>query len=202
MTSRYRFSPDYRLIVRLSQLTMAAITITWASRADWLSCSVGFCALVISGLPLSLARLGNMRKPTSQVLALLLTAHVGLGMFLGLYEHSALYDKFMHVLGSAAIATLAHSALLAYGERNGLRMPASFIASITLSTTMSAGALWEIFEFSIDQTGLFYAQRGLTDTMIDLVADVFGAALAVPLLLANKGGSASHEPVTEWRSAP
>ena len=37
---------------------------------------------------------------------------------------------------------------------------------------------WEIFEFSIDRTGLFQTQRGLADTMLDLIADTVGALMA------------------------
>ena len=42
--------------------------------------------------------------------------------------------------------------------------------------------VWELFEFTIDRTGLFYAQRGLIDTMLDLLADAGGAVMTVLLL--------------------
>jgi hypothetical protein len=42
---------------------------------------------------------------------------------------------------------------------------------------LGLGALWELFEFAADATGLVTAQRGLADTMLDLGADAAGASL-------------------------
>ncbi len=46
---------------------------------------------------------------------------------------------------------------------------------------VSAGTLWEVFEFTLDRTGLFQTQKGLTDTMLDLVADTVGALATMGL---------------------
>ena len=45
---------------------------------------------------------------------------------------------------------------------------------------MTAGAMWEIFEFTIDQ--IFEAgmqKSGLVDTMVDFIIDAVGALVAV-----------------------
>lgn len=53
-------------------------------------------------------------------------------------------------------------------------MPLSLFLLLVLGGTLSAGTLWEFFEFAIDRTGLFNAQRGLHDRL----ADATGAVLA------------------------
>ena len=52
---------------------------------------------------------------------------------------------------------------------------------------MTAGTAWELFEFWVDLTGVFIAQRGLHDTMLDLAADTAGAVLVVVGFVASRG---------------
>jgi hypothetical protein len=95
-----------------------------------------------------------------------LAAHVVLGMAGGLYERSVLYDKVVHLAASFGLARwiAAH-----FAER----VPRSLV----MLAALGLGALFELFEFAADTTGLVVAQRGLADTMLDLAADAAGAAL-------------------------
>jgi len=52
---------------------------------------------------------------------------------------------------------------------------------LVLGLAISAGTLWEVFEFVMNRTGLFYSQRGLHDTMLDLIADAIGAIITLAL---------------------
>jgi hypothetical protein len=38
------------------------------------------------------------------------------------------------------------------------------------------GAMWELFEFAVDLTGVYVSQLGLADTMADIAAGVLGGA--------------------------
>ncbi len=52
------------------------------------------------------------------------------------------------------------------------------IAVFSLCFALAIGALWEIFEYSMDQTlGLNMQRSGLADTMEDLIVDSIGALI-------------------------
>lgn len=190
----------YQPPVLLCQLAIASVTAVWATRGEWLNVGVGGVCLLLSVISMIYAQLGNSRSAAATVVALLLAAHVSLGMFLGLYEHSSVYDKFMHVAGSIGIAFIVYAILDAYSKRRQLNLPTVLHATLVFSVTLSAGAVWEVFEFSMDQSGLFYAQRGLTDTMIDLIADGLGALIAILVFLPGSAERLRSFRISLWRS--
>lgn len=187
----YRYFSGHMKVLLLCQITIAGVVAVWASRGDWLSFGVGAVSLAISAIPLLLRSASAIRNLVSVVVALLLAAHIVLGMFFGFYELSSIYDKFMHLIGSTAIAVIVYAALDSYCTRHSQSLLWSLRSALVFSVTLSAGVFWEIFEFGVDQTGLFYAQRGLADTMIDLLADGCGAAIAIMLFLPGSDLSAT-----------
>lgn len=159
-----------------------AITITgmlWLSIGDDLRLGIATVALSLSTLPSYLIRDSLLRNVTNTTLAILLAAHIVLGMQLEFYENSAWFDKTIHGFGSAAIAGVLLLFIRHYGSVRNIDLPVGLVAAFVLAGTVTAGTLWELFEFSIDRTGLFHAQRGLHDTMLDLLADTVGAVLAI-----------------------
>ena len=64
-------------------------------------------------------------------------------------------------------------------EGDRFAAPPSAIALITFCVAMTVGAIWEIFEFFMDQTfGLNMQKSGLPDTMGDLIVDAIGGLIA------------------------
>ena len=182
------------------QGAMTAVVAIWALEANWLSFAVGAVCLALSAAPALCLRESALRGIVSLVMALLLAAHVLLGMYLGLYELSSIYDKFMHVIGSTAIAVIVYAALDAYSRQRSLSLPWTLRAATVFCVTLSSGVFWEFFEFGVDQTGLFYAQRGLTDTMIDLFADGLGAVIAILLFLPGRASVSALLPLKQRRT--
>lgn len=163
-----------------------AITITglqWLLIGDDLRLSIAIVALLLSTLPSYLIRDSLLRNATNTTLAILLAAHILLGMQLEFYENSIWYDKAIHGIGSAAIAVVLLLFIRQYCSVRSIALPVGLVAAFVLGGTVTAGTLWELFEFSIDLTGLFYAQRGLHDTMLDLLADTVGAVLAIVVFI-------------------
>lgn len=111
------------------------------------------------------------RRPDRQGVAhgwaLLVSAHVLLGMGLGLYESSMLYDKLVHVAAFAWVAACV--------------LPRTSSPVMTALAATGLGAGWELFEFMADQGGWFVAQKGLDDTMLDLLCDALGASIGVAM---------------------
>ncbi|MBT5483988.1 MAG: hypothetical protein HOK55_04615, partial [Gammaproteobacteria bacterium] len=59
-----------------------------------------------------------------------------------------------------------------------LNLNRNFVALFAFMLAVGIGALWEVFEFTVDQLfGLNMQKSGLQDTMWDLIVDVIGAAI-------------------------
>ena len=109
---------------------------------------------------------------------------VFLAIFLG--EWQAYYYKFwwwdilLHS-GSGFLIGIA-GFLLVYilnsQRKIQLQMKPLFISLFAFAFALAFGALWEILEFSLDQTFSLNMQKdGLADTMLDLIVDAIGAAV-------------------------
>ena len=167
------------LAVPAMQLVIVATSAVWLASGNLLWFMVGAVCAGLTVLPQLCISDPLLRGATSLCVTALIFAHVFFGMHSGFYESSLIYDKLMHVLGSAAIAVVVMAYLARYGRDRRIVLARPVLGLMTAALVISLGTLWEIFEFSVDSTGLFQSQRGLTDTMLDLIADVAGAGLAV-----------------------
>ncbi len=161
-------------LVIVNQVAIMMISIMWliAGKLTWFV--VGVVCLVLTFVPNLMFKDIAFRAPTKMCVSLLIGAHIVLGMHFGLYESSSIYDKLMHIIGSAAITTLVMAVTIQYCNRKQFRIPVEIFYALVLGVAISAGVFWEVFEFSLDRTGLFYTQRGLNDTMVDLIANAVG----------------------------
>lgn len=110
------------------------------------------------------------------ILAYCLAAFVA-GEWGGLYQDDLVWDTSLHLLASAVLALTGYAlALLPTAgapPRTGLWILS--ILAVGLATTV--GAVWELFEASVDALFGTNAQRtGLPDTMGDIAANLVGAA--------------------------
>lgn len=171
------------ITVVLCRLAIGITGLSWFISNDGLRFSVAIIALLLTVLPMRFIHDSLIRNATAVVISLLLAANIVFGMQYELYETSKLYDKAMHILGSGAIAGILIVAIHTYCDRCRIKLPLALFAILVSAGTLSLGTLWEFFEFGIDSTGLFNAQRGLHDTMLDLLADAIGAVLAISLFV-------------------
>ena len=176
-TARARRSVDW--LVATCQAGMALTGLTWLCAGQLTFASIATVAVALCIVPRHVVASPTLREAIRAVSAVLLGAHVILGMGLGLYESSGFYDKLMHVLGTGAIAMLLILAIRDFCKRQRLVLPPPLMMWLVLCGAVSAGTAWELFEFSMDLTGLVTAQRGLQDTMLDLVADSVGGLIVV-----------------------
>ena len=87
------------------------------------------------------------------------------------------YDKLAHLVASVTVGLIALFLALLAERRGEIRLTGPAIVLFILTSTLAAGAIWEIYEFVVDQafgTGL---QFGNTDTMLDLIFDLIGGAI-------------------------
>ena len=169
-----------QLFIRLVQgiLLLAAIVAVFELR--W---SVTFVALVTFALTLSPRRFAHwmgIDLPPSFLLAIVffLFGTLFLGEVFDFYERLWWWDLVLHFGSAVGFGLVGFLFIFMLFEGDRFAAPPMAIAVLTFATAVSIGALWEIFEFGMDQIfGLNMQKSGLIDTMGDLIVDTFGAAI-------------------------
>jgi hypothetical protein len=172
---------------------------------DYFMIFSAFIAVIGSMIPAILHRQWRIVLPVE--LDLILTAFIAVHFILG--ELGAFYLKFwwfdllLHDLGGFVIGIVGFvwSYMLFY--TNKIKAHPWFIFVFTISLAMAAGAVWEIFEFSMDQLFGFNMQKsGLKDTMGDLIVCVVGSVFAGLLgyfYLKHDQGGLIRRLIVRWR---
>lgn len=112
----------------------------------------------------------------------------GWGNVLGLFEALTWYDTLVHFVLSFWTAPLFCIGLARLGVVPDLAEdrephPLVGIFIVTLAVGLAFGALYEIYEWTVDQFGA-HLYIGETDTVKDLFTDAVGSALGGALLVA------------------
>ncbi len=160
-------------------MTITAGHITYG----WIEC--GQTSFAIVGLACTAAlivcqwRIGPVRPWLSLWLAVWFTSHL-VGMRYGFYATSSLFDKAMHAIITCGFVVMWIDWIRPALRGSRLDPAYNFwgLPLLALTFTLATASLWEIFEFGIDQTGMFHAQRGLDDTMFDMISALAGGCLA------------------------
>ncbi|MGB7242637.1 MAG: hypothetical protein WBC93_11185 [Sulfitobacter sp.] len=147
----------------------------------WSLAFVSFATLALSLLPPLLAARWSLTLPLPYLIVttLFCFASIFLGEAFDFYERLWWWDLALH--GSSAVGFGLTGFLFVFMLFNGDRFaaPPSAIAFITFCVAMTVGAIWEIFEFSMDASfGLNMQKSGLNDTMIDLMLNAIGGLIA------------------------
>lgn len=139
--------------------------------------------LVALALAIILPTLSGFRSLGFDVwLTASLACHVVFGMNFDFYGSLPFYDKAAHIVVTAGLVIWSVTLLAQHCVRRGISVSRATYCGVALMLALAAGAAWEIFEFMVDRTGSFHAQRGLDDTMLDLIADLVGGIMAVALV--------------------
>jgi hypothetical protein len=111
---------------------------------------------------------------------LVFVAHMILWHGVGAYEAFPPLDAPMHLVGGLAIAFLLWTAYT-IGARSGTlgRPNSTAIAALTLTSTAACAVFWEFAEFLSDKYLGTNTQKGLEDTLLDLLLGLVGGAIFV-----------------------
>ncbi|MFL1404427.1 hypothetical protein ACJO2E_03650 [Marinobacter sp. M1N3S26] len=165
-------------------LFVEVLVALWAHR--W---STGFFTsliILVTFLPVLLERRFRIHIPPE--MQLLAIAFVFASLFLGevwdYYNRFWWWDIVLHTSSGFLLGILGFLLVhvLNEVERVQLHMKPGFVAFFAFLFALGVGALWEIFEFTMDQVLGTTMQKpmlgdpsGLTDTMWDLIVDALGA---------------------------
>ena len=153
----------------------------WGLRQGaWRTAFVAGITLFVSLLPLLTPRLADFRLPRALIFFVVLFAVCTLvmGEVFDFYERFWWWDVALHS-GSAVMFGL-FGIILVMLVFKGADIAASPIMTAFFAFTfaMAVGAVWEIFEFAMDQIfGLNMQKSGLIDTMWDLIVDAIGGLI-------------------------
>ncbi len=101
-----------------------------------------------------------------------------LGEVHGYYEQFWWWDTLLHLGSGVALGFIGFAIMLLLDKSSKIQAQPITLAFFAFCFAMTAGAVWEIFEFAMDQLFGLNMQKGLTDTMADLIADAIGALAA------------------------
>ena len=162
--------------------------------------------IVITFLPVILGRRFQVNIPAEfELLAVIfIYASLFLGEIQGYYVRYWWWDTILHTGSGFLLGIIGFLLVFVLNEKREiqLHMKPGFIALFAFMFAMGLGALWEIFEFAMDQIfGMNMQKSGLVDTMWDLIVDAVGA-LCICILgygYLKKAGSQSF--LIKWINA-
>ena len=177
-----------RWVVITTTVAMTAELVLLIVNAQWMNAALvlGIIALVLSPTLLR-RRLPVVIPAEFQVLAVgFVFAALFLGEIRSYYEQIWWWDIALHTSSGLLLGLLGF--LLVYilneNERVDVHLRPRFVALFAFLFAVAVGAVWEIFEFSMDrifgttmQKPMFGDDSGLTDTMWDLIVDTVGALI-------------------------
>jgi hypothetical protein len=122
----------------------------------------------------------DLRLPKSFIGAIILFIFgtIFLGEIGGFYARFTWWDTLLHAGSAIGFGMIGTVVMLFFVRGDRLRAPALLLAMMAFAFAVSIGAIWEIFEYAMDQIfGMNMQKSGLVDTMEDLIVDLVGAAI-------------------------
>ncbi len=152
----------------------------------WFTAFLTVMIVAITFFPLLFERRLHIQiTPELQLAAIgFIFASLFLGEIRDFYARFWWWDIFLHTISGFLLGILGFLLVHVMNEteRINVIMKPGFVAFFAFMFALGVGALWEIFEFSMDlffgmnmQKPMFGDLSGLTDTMCDLIVDALGA---------------------------
>ncbi|MEK6922148.1 MAG: hypothetical protein AABX82_09720 [Nanoarchaeota archaeon] len=174
-TEKFLFAVSYflRLIILIE-----AVTAAWNKNLEILFIAVGI--LILTFIPSLIARNYKINIPTEfeALVVLFISSSLFLGEVHQFYTKFWWWDLFLHSLSGILLGFAGFLALyIMYTERK-IRTSPKLAMFFSFCVAVAIGALWEIVEFSVDNSlGWNMQKSGLVDTMWDLIVDSISAVI-------------------------
>lgn len=151
---------------------------------NWIVLFVSVIVLILTSVPILIRKKTKLRIPLEIELltVIFIYATLFLGEVHGFYERFPWWDILLHAGSAIVFGFIGFTILYLMYSRHEVNAKPLAIAIFSFSFAIAIGAIWEIFEFSMDQFFQFNMQKsGLVDTMTDLIVDTIGAILAATI---------------------
>lgn len=170
----------------LMKLLMVLLLPLSIYRGDYLFTVLIVFSVVLSVVPSLLEKSYRVTLPFELDLLITLSifANTFMGEWLDFYQKVWLWDKLLHVYGSAVVGLLAFVIVYTLNYTRIVRLSIPLIGFFTVTFAMAVGGLWEIGEFSVDTLFGKHTQNGLADTMWDMINDLIGGIVIAAIGMA------------------
>jgi uncharacterized membrane protein YjdF len=174
-----------RITTTLQIILLAeAVFAIWGQR--WFTAFLTAMIIAITFIPLLFERRFRINIPPELQLAAIgfVFASLFLGEIRDYYTRFWWWDILLHTMSGFLLGILGFLLvhIMNEAEKINVHMKPGFVAFFAFMFALGVGALWEIFEFSMDilfgmnmQKPMLGDPSGLTDTMCDLIVDTLGA---------------------------
>jgi len=178
----------HRWVAALVALLMTADLVVVLVEQQWLNVFLISTIIAIIVAPVVLRERLPVRLPAEMQLAALvfIVASLFLGEIRSYYDRFWWWDIVLHASSGLLLGILGFLLVYVLNESRNidLHMRPRFVALFAFLFAVAVGAIWEIFEFTMDtlfglrmQKPMLGDASGLTDTMWDLIVDTLGAAM-------------------------
>lgn len=170
--------PSYMYVMWASLVGASAISL-W--HYDWPSLFISLFTLLLTAYAVYLSNKSEVTVPAPLLSAAIIFIYctLFLGEVADFYEKLWWWDAVLHFGSALGFGLIGLIILILMFRRKRVTASPFLIACFAFSFAMAIGALWEIFEFTMDQLfGLSMQKSGLIDTMYDLIVDTVGAVIA------------------------
>lgn len=175
--------PDiHRALTLFLQATLLVGAILFCFQGRWMTAGVTTAIIIVTLLPLVLGRRYNVYIPPEfeALTVIFVYASLFLGEVHGYYVRYWWWDAVLHTGSGFLLGVLGFLLVYVLNERPDIEMHMRprFVALFAFMFSIGIGAIWEIFEFAMDQVfGMNMQKSGLVDTMWDLIVDCIGALI-------------------------
>ena len=163
------------------RLLLAVEAVAAAINGIWPAVFVTLAALGLTVLPGRLANRVGLSLPPSflAAIALFVLATLYLGEVQDFYNRFWWWDLALHFGSAMGFGILGFLLVFMLFQGDRYAAPPWALGVLSFCMAVTAGALWEVFEYAMDALfGFDMMKSGLPDTMGDLMVDAVGAALA------------------------
>jgi hypothetical protein len=170
----------HRRISYLLKLTLALGIGFLLLQARYQAAIEAFIILCITFLPVLLGQRFQVKIPHEfeSLAVIFVYMSLFLGEVQGYYARFWWWDLVLHAGSGFLLGILGFLLVYVLNEKEDVELDLhpKFIAFFAFIFAMGMGAIWEIFEFTMDQLfGMNMQKSGIVDTMWDLIVDGFGA---------------------------
>jgi uncharacterized membrane protein YfcA len=161
---------------------------------DKFAFGMSLLALVFMVLPPGIEKRFRLDFPfnTKCFLILFFYTSVFLGTANHFYTRFWWWDKFLHGFSGLVFANLGFLIVMYLNNYKTMdsRHARILAASFAFCFAVALGAVWEIYEFTMDKTfGFMYQGIGIDDTMTDIIFDTGGALIFAAFVFFQKKSS-------------
>jgi uncharacterized membrane protein YjdF len=180
----------YQVISFILRFSIVIAIVTATYHKDWLLLFSASIIFILTFAPMIIERNFKIFLPTE--LEIIMVIFIYLSLFLGEIKNYYLkywwWDIMLHGFSAMIFGLCGFIILFVMYQEKKIKAKPIFIAIFAFCFALAIGALWEIFEFTMDQAFDYNMQKsmlgddsGLTDTMFDLIIDSIGAFFAAVL---------------------